>query len=287
MEKTLIGKDEYLFLKNDSSKEIEIHCNNYNPISDLTLSQYIFENYYIVVFPDKSLIYKEYLPNNLEAKYRPSLEVYKKKFGSKLLDAYEFLKDIQNTYYKTDTHINFKGAYIIYKKFIENINNIYNLDLIQKEIHIESKNCNLHDLSDGIGDLLWEGNLGNLGNQIVNNKEDIYYFSNDINKFYCHYIIKSDNNIKFLNYDLIDNTIYLENQIVDWNIISNYIVYNKNTDKKYKVLIFYDSFLISTMPLYLELFYEIYFVKNIYNNDIINKINPDYVFEFRVERFLI
>ncbi len=42
MEKTLIGKDEYLFLKNDSSKEIEIHCNNYNPISDLTLSQYIF-----------------------------------------------------------------------------------------------------------------------------------------------------------------------------------------------------------------------------------------------------
>lgn len=28
VEKTLIGKNGYLFLKNDESKELEIHCNN-------------------------------------------------------------------------------------------------------------------------------------------------------------------------------------------------------------------------------------------------------------------
>ena len=30
MEKTLIGKEDYLFLINDSCKELEIHCNNLN-----------------------------------------------------------------------------------------------------------------------------------------------------------------------------------------------------------------------------------------------------------------
>ena len=35
MNKTLIGKNDYLFLINDSSKELEIHCNNLNVVTYL------------------------------------------------------------------------------------------------------------------------------------------------------------------------------------------------------------------------------------------------------------
>ena len=68
-----------------------------------------------------------------------------------------------------------------------------------------------------------------------------------------------------------------------------YILYKKNiaSANNYKILIFYDSFLLSTLHLYMNLFYETYCLKTTFNIDIVNSINPDYVFEFRVERFLL
>lgn len=70
--------------------------------------------------------------------------------------------------------------------------------------------------------------------------------------------------------------------------MSKYILYQKNIcDNKLKVIIFYDSFLISLLSLYLELFEEVYMIKDFYNNDIINIIKPNFVFEFRIERFLV
>ena len=76
------------------------------------------------------------------------------------------------------------------------------------------------------------------------------------------------------------------NQRLEWPIISNYILYVKNKDKKYKVVMFYDSFLISTLQLYIPLFNEIYLIKSIFDIDKIKTIQPDYVVEFRCERFL-
>jgi len=35
------------------------------------------------------------------------------------------------------------------------------------------------------------------------------------------------------------------------------------------------------------MFSEVYMIKSAFNNKIIEKINPDYIFEFRVERFLL
>ena len=57
--------------------------------------------------------------------------------------------------------------------------------------------------------------------------------------------------------------------------------------EKIKVLIFYDSFLLNMIPIYIELFNEVYLIKKVYNNELIQLINPDYIFEFRVERFLL
>ena len=61
MNKTLIGKNNILFLMNDSAKELEVHCNNLNLVVDKTLSRYNFENTIFFVYPNKSLIYKDFL----------------------------------------------------------------------------------------------------------------------------------------------------------------------------------------------------------------------------------
>jgi hypothetical protein len=84
-------------------------------------------------------------------------------------------------------------------------------------------------------------------------------------------------------------TSLLEDKIVSWEVISKYILYINNNilKNKYKVLIFYDSFLLSTISLYMELFKEVYMIKSMYNEEIKKLINPDYVFEFRIERFLM
>jgi hypothetical protein len=290
--KTLIGKNNILFLTNDNSKELEIHCNNINLIQDLTLSQYDYNdnNFFIVVFPDKTIYYKDYLPDEYVAKYRPALDVYKQKFKNKLLDGYDILQNVSDAYYKTDTHINIKGAYEIYLDFINKINEMYKLDIISKKINISVlNNVILSDLklSIGIGDLTWESNLGDLK---LNDEQlkDNFYYSDDIKEFYMRHLILKEGDIHFLDYTLNDKTEELNGQMVDWNIISKYIIYKKNKSVKNskKIIIFYDSFLVGTLPLYFELFYESWFIKNYYNHSLITLINPDYVFEFRVERFL-
>ena len=140
--KTLIGKEGYLFLQNDECKELEVHCNNLDLIKDKQLKHYKhIDKTFIVIYPNKSLIYKKYLPDGYNIKYRPGLEIYKNIFNNKLLDGYEYLKDEVDVYYKTDTHINLKGNYIIYKKFIEKINDLYNFDLKVENINIDVKKC--------------------------------------------------------------------------------------------------------------------------------------------------
>ena len=289
MPQTIIGKQNILFLSNDSSREFEIHCNNINSVSDKSLSRYNLnkDNFFIVVFPDKSIYYKDSLPDEYVASYRPSLDVYKNKFKDKLLDAYEKLKNISDAYYKTDTHINFKGAHQVYLDFVDKINQVYNLELVAKKINISIiPNVELSHLNRGIGDLTWGNNLGDL--KLLENPIDDYYYSDDVMEFYMRYKISSDTDIRFLDYQLNDKTKYLNRKVVDWHIISDYIIYIKNTNiaKRNKIIIFYDSFLVGSLPLYFELFFEVWFIKHIYNHALILLIKPYFVFEFRVERFL-
>ena len=78
MNKTLIGKNDYLFLINDSSNEIIKHCYStydYN-INHINLYKSV-DNYLLIVYPDKSFIYNKYLPDEYNAIYRPVLNKYK------------------------------------------------------------------------------------------------------------------------------------------------------------------------------------------------------------------
>ena len=74
-----------------------------------------------------------------------------------------------------------------------------------------------------------------------------------------------------------------------WDDIKHLIIHskNENINNNIKVVIFYDSFLASTLNLYTELFNEVYMIKNIFNAKFIEYINPDFVLEFRIERFLL
>ena len=286
MNKTLIGKNEYLFLINDSCRELEVHNDNLCIVANNFYNKYILniDKFLLIVFPNKSYIYKQYLPDNYNLQYRPAFDKYKNYLKKNILDGYDALKDKDDCYYKTDTHINLKGAYIVYKEFVNKINQLYNLNISIKNINIENKICNLSELQLGIGDLTWEINLGN---QILNNTLDNFYYTNDMNNIYTKYKINiQENYIKILEYDTNDITHTLIDKIIDWTIISKYILYKINPDLKYKVLIFYDSFLLSTLELYLTMFNTVYVAKTIYNNNLIQLIKPDYIFEFRCERFL-
>ena len=57
--KTLIGKNNILFLCNDSAEELDVHCSNKLKIHDLSLSRYTFNNYSLFVYPDKTVIFKD------------------------------------------------------------------------------------------------------------------------------------------------------------------------------------------------------------------------------------
>jgi len=286
MHKTLIGKNGYLFLQNDSAKELEVHTQNLCLVDPNFYKKYeaIKDKFLLILFPNKCLVYSEHLPDTYHIQYRPGFDLYSEYLKNHIIDGLPILKN-SDTFYKTDTHINTKGALLIYNIFIDKINELFNLNIVKQEYTLVKQEYeSLTTIGLEIGDLTWKNNLGN---QYLDTTNDIFYYIQDNEQLFCKYIFFNDSKLRILNNTLIDETSLYLNRILDWHISSNNILYIKNDDKKYKVVIFYDSFLCSTMQLYLTLFHELYFIKSIFDENKINEINPDYVFEFRCERFLV
>ena len=287
--KTLIGKNGYLFLQNDSARELEVHINNLDLTKNIFLNNVlsIKNKYLLVVFPNKSLYNKEFLPDNYHLQYRPAFNKYANALNDHIIDGLSLFNSGEDIFYKTDTHMNIKGCLIVYNTFINKINALFNLDIQNKEFTLNKQVVeSLSNLGVSIGDLTWKQNLGD---QILNNIEDTYYSSNELKLIYPKEI-NNETKFKILSSNnLDDETKKYFNTIIDLNIIYKHILYQKNEDinNKNKILIFYDSFLASTLDLYLNLFGEIYLSKSILNLELINIIKPDYIFEFRVERFLL
>jgi hypothetical protein len=244
----------------------------------------------MVIFPDKSYLYADKLPAGYTVKYRPAINIYKSYMTDNILDCYDFLKDEPDTYYKTDTHINNKGSVLVFNKFIETINKKFNLDIVHTNYTVTREPCNnLSEYNLGIGDLTWDNNKGTL---ILDSTEDTYYKINEITPFYCKYVITDKSEIRLLskqtNNLLTDVTNNHIGATITWDILSKYIIYKYNTNNSNNLscVIFYDSFLTHAMQLYMGLFNKVYFIKDKFDINIVYKINPDYVFEFRIERFL-
>lgn len=289
MSKTLIGKEGWLFLQNDSAKELEVHCNNLCLVSEPLSRRFntIKDKYFLTVFPNKSFLMRQYLPDNMNAQYRPAFIKFAEFLGDHLFDGYTILSCIDDklTYYKTDTHINLVGAYIIYCEWVMRINKLFNLYIIPVNAKFEERVVSsLSELQRGLGDLTWESNCGK---QVLGNITDTIYDSVSFEPIYMTYRIHNEGTIRTLDYMLNDKTVINNNKLLDWSIVSEFILYKHNllaTSKR--VIIFYDSFLLSTLSLYLTMFKEVYAIKNVFSLRITELIKPDYIFEFRCERFL-
>ena len=280
--KTLKGKQNYLFLINDSMDSLNSHTLKKNKVYSPVLRSDRLTR--ILIFPDKEIICKDFLPDDLKIKYRDSLDYYKNYFKEKLLDPTTLLEPTD--YYKTDSHINNKGALKVYKYFNKIISDMHDIILLEEDVILEEiKTNSLSLIGKGIGDLTWDSNKGSL---VLEDISDIYYKLPKKYDFYCTKYDNTEKDFQILTKNLENISLYYKNTSIDWNCISNNILYYNSNEAKInkKVLVFYDSFLLSSIGLYKNIFKEIYFIKTVYNNNYINKINPDYVFEFRVERFL-
>lgn len=290
MSKTLIGKEGWLFLQNDSAKELEVHCDNLQLASGKMIDRFqgVKENYLLTVFPNKSLIMKQFLPDGFDPKFRPAFDKYAEFLKSHILDGLSVLLPITDTlsYYKTDTHINTLGAYLIYRAFVHKVNEQFGFGIAIKDIEFKEQHvASLSDLQLGIGDLTW--NL-NLGPQKLETMADLFYDSPELEKIYMNYVIAPTKQIQILNYTLSNVTSTFTDSVLDWGIISKHILYQHNSAAHAKkVLIFFDSFLLSTLSLYLTMFSDVFLAKCVFNKQLVDQVNPDYIFEFRVERFLL
>jgi len=226
-----------------------------------------------------------FLPDEYNAKYRPAFDIYKNILGTRLLDGYSVLKKNTDTFYKTDTHINFKGGYYIYIEWVAHTNNLFSLDIPINNINVESRAVPaLSHLNLGIGDLTWPSNLGD---QVIPDTSDSFYFSNAVRSIYMVHKITLDSDIRILDYSLLDVTSRHDGKTLEWNILSKNILQKTNTAGINKrVLFFYDSFLLSTLSMYMDIFKETYMIKSEFKPAIVDLVKPDLIFEFRVERFL-
>lgn len=289
MQKTLVGKNGYLFLKNDACRELDVHCNNVcNIKSDSVKDLYNkhIDKLLITIFPNKSYVYSIYLPDDYKALYRPAFDIYSRILGNHLLDGYTVLNQIPDIFYKTDTHINFKGGYIIYKEWVIKANTLFSLNIPIRKDNIEYKEVSgLSNLNIGIGDLTWDMNRGS---QVIENISDLYFYSTSVRSIYLEHKLSYYSDIRLVTYNNIDVTDKYKTQIIDWKMLSDNILHTFNdAGINKKVLFFYDSFLISTISLYMDIFKETYMAKSIYDPSLIKLLEPDLIFEFRVERFLL
>lgn len=298
--KVIKGKQDWLYLKSCNSIEKHSKLNNNLNIEILNKYKYYYDKILFFVFPDKEIVCKDFLPHNICCEFRNELNMYKDFFKEKLFDLNSILK--YDDYYKTDHHINNKGALKVYNLFLDIIQEKFKSSIINskysyQKIEVDS----LTKLSRGIGDLTWKDNLGELK---IDNTNDIFYKiidqSNnthdknalndpyDKNGLYLTHYQYTNSSFKILDYNFKDISKSKENVMIDWNMISKHILYKMNDkyiiDKR--IVIFYDSFLVSTIQLYKDIFSEIYLVKNVFDSKIIEKISPDFIFIFQIERHL-
>jgi hypothetical protein len=282
--KTIIGKNNYLFL----DSEIQRHTGHIGINQDFLKQKYLphISKLLVVIFPDKCVVCKNKLPDNINCSFRDGLKNHKEVLQNNILDCFEECNK-EEMFYKTDSHMNLLGAEKVYKMFIKKMNNLFNLSINEKKINVKREEVNsLSELDLGIGDLTWSTNLGD---QKLETTKDYFFHSEEVELIFCRKKISNSEKLRILTRDLKDITKDVEGQRVEWNnIISPHILFQKNEQSKInkKVLIFYDSFLINTMSLYLEMFKEVFLIKTEFNGHYVNIINPDYVIEFRVERFL-
>lgn len=262
--RAFLGKDNWLFYKGDNSienfqnknlystEDLEKIKNNIQKRKEWLEKQKI--KYYIIIAPDKNKIYGEFYPKYINKINNIGKAQQLKEYLSlnKLTLIYpdrELLssKNKSLLYWKTDTHWNEYGGFIGYTSLISEIKK----DFIDIEIISENILKFRSEIRVG-GDLL---NMLSIENKPY---ESIYY------------------KVPYLN---IKSFLYKKNEVGEGIITKS--------EKKYKVLVFRDSFTEAMLPYLSETFGEVEYIWSHDFNSYQDKIKgykPDIVIHEIVER---
>tara|TARA_Y100000389_G_scaffold190557_1_gene215529 strand:- start:1433 stop:2326 length:894 start_codon:yes stop_codon:yes gene_type:complete len=292
--KTLVGKDGYLFLARTSGSGMEYHTGE----KKITLhgtalaARYgpVIHKTFMVVVPDKEVVCREFLPDGLECAHRPHCDLYKRYFGRSIIDGFGLLD--ATDYYKTDTHINNKGALKLYRAVVEFLNERFGLGIQNDGYDTSPAGVSAladHPVWHDLGDLTWPLNAGVLN---LGDVSDTYHEIVSPPQALCPmgHIVESAVNkaYRVLTLALEDVTEKWVGKHITWECTGKHILLCEGSKRpvQKRVLVFYDSMLLQQLGLYRELFSTAYFARSVFNQELVCKIDPDLVIEARAERFL-
>lgn len=272
--RTMIGKEDYLFLVNDASNEIKQHYDeNYKSI---TFDENIFAkqlsdkkeflnnkniNYDFFIVPDKSIVLRDYLPFETQQPYR-CVDKLNAPYITDLIDVMEV-----GDYQYDDTHMSELSAI----KVVANI-----LKKIHPEVDVEEyKQILTAKLSIeeyvSFGDLLFQVN---------------WSYSRDHPVFKKHY-----HSIK-KRYIPVDSSKVTEKEVPDeFNKMGSretIYLYNKNSISDKTAIVLRDSTTDKLIHVISAYYREVIFYWDHYyfDKELIEWFKPDDVIEIRTERFI-
>ena len=267
-----LGKDDWIFYKGDNSilnyQNINLFSNEeLNQIKNTLISRKKYfdkkkTKYYTIVIPDKNKIYGDrYYPTyikKINSIGRKQLQLYLKNLNNNVSIIYPYENLLRESrknliYWKNDTHWNSYGAYIGYLELMKEIKKDFpDIQEVKEKDLILSKDSHL--------------------------KGDLSTFLFDVDKK----MEKKYSNILYNNFSLKKRSFnYIKNDG------KNGIITESN--KKYKVLVFRDSFTISMVPYISQTFGKVNYVWSHNLNeyeDLINEYQPDIVIYESVERYI-
>ena len=269
--KSLIGKNNMLFLINDTNDELMIHYDssyktNFNKTiffnqceQKINISEKYGAKYIFFISPDKSVVCGKNLPFETNICNRIDIDFIKT--IKCCYDLYENSNLTIDDYFNSDSHVNFNGA----KKIVSNLlkivfpSIIINFDIIEETFVIYNR---LGDLADPIN-YKYEEPQPNI---FIDNVKQILLGAHIQDK-------SSSLPFKFKFIYSRQSVYHINNQPM--------------IDKK--ILYFCDSTTFSFLSVYLSSIFKeslYYWDHWFFNEEIIDYFKPDYIFEIRTERLL-
>lgn len=274
--KVMFGNDGWLFF---NSKEDAIYKSFTNvpftedqiksAVNDLISRKKYCEDkkvkYMVGFYPNKHTIYNSEMPLSMKMQIKGDRSkadlmqehIQKNKLKLRIFDVRSKLieeKEAHQIYHKFDTHWNSYGAFIGYQEVMRQGGDLLNgVEVLKKEdFEISFKKNTEGDLLNMLG---------------VHDKSSFIEESPVLK-------LKKPG----LDYNFVDEQ---PNGILAKKVIT----INKGVGNRLRVLMFRDSFSSALIPYYSSTFYEIIYMWEGFNEELVNQYNPDLVIDVRVERF--
>ena len=273
LRKCVKGKDNYLFLINDTNDELRQHFDkNYeSPFSrkkSLKVQQIKKEyldnigiSFFSFCIPDKSIICKDFLPFKVEYIYRDI------EHRHDIID----LKcdELQPKHYsKSDTHTNYEGGKLLSYKILNHIDSSFKISDFENLIQ-NSNEIIIDTYYDLCSPLNWS-----------------YSFAELTRLRYSGNFKRNSKSYKPLYLEDLSQNIPKKFEVV--NKSKSQWFKNNESFSKLRVLIFHDSTMIF-LKNYLSFYFQeifLYWDHGTFNKDLIDWFNPDLILEIRIERFI-